>query len=61
MSVPKGGSSCRTCIYFHRTGGPHGTCGNTFFQAFYGTNQLPCPPDEYCSDWYEPAVKTRGC
>lgn len=51
MKVPKGGSSCSSCEYLGDDGQ---TCNNEYFQKWNGSNQLPAPADEYCSDWYEP-------
>jgi len=50
MRVPKGGSSCATCRFL----GPENTCKNRYFISYNGSNKLPYPADEYCSDWYEP-------
>lgn len=51
MRVPKGGSSCSSCRYLSDDG-RH--CGNSYFQKWNGSDELPEPADEYCSDWYEP-------
>jgi hypothetical protein len=63
MAVPKGGSSCSTCRYYHPQGGYFGQCGEPNFKRFYGTTMIPCPADEFCSDWYEPAAGffVRSC
>lgn len=54
MRVPKGGSSCASCEYYKG----NMTCGNEYFIKWRGSNHIPAPaPDEYCSDWYEPAEK----
>lgn len=53
MQVPKGGSSCASCAYLGNDGA---SCVNTYFQRWHGTDQLPAPADEYCSDWYEPRL-----
>lgn len=51
IRVPRGGSSCSSCEYL----GPDGKhCSNEYFRAWHGSNVLPLPADEYCSDWYEP-------
>lgn len=52
MQVPKGGSSCASCKYL---GPDQASCTNDYFVQWNGGPQLPAPPDEYCSDWYEPA------
>jgi len=49
MRVPKGGSSCSTCKFL----GPGNTCKNKYFIEYHGSNKLPFPADEFCSDWYE--------
>jgi len=51
MKVPKGGSSCSSCEYLGKDGK---TCTNKYFKKWHGSNKLPVPADEYCSDWYEP-------
>jgi len=50
MRVPKGGSSCAKCEYL---GNDSKTCNNKFFIFWNGSNKLPAPADEYCSDWFE--------
>lgn len=49
MRVPKGGSSCLTCKHL----GAGNTCTSIYFIRYNGSNKLPFPADEYCSDWYE--------
>lgn len=51
MRVPFGGSSCANCEYLSvdRT-----RCNNHYFQRWHGTDLLPFPADQYCSDWYSP-------
>lgn len=49
MRVPKGGSDCSKCRYFKA---PQ-TCRNEYFQKWRGSDRIPAPPDEYCSDWFE--------
>jgi hypothetical protein len=49
MKVPKNGSSCSSCEYLKA-----GECTNEYFIKWNGSGKLPAPPDEYCSDWYEP-------
>lgn len=51
MRVPKGGSSCSSCEYLGDDGE---TCTNEYFIKWHGSDKLPAPADEYCSDWYEP-------
>lgn len=50
MRVPKGGSSCASCEYL---GESKTTCKNKYFIKWNGSNKLPAPADEFCSDWYE--------
>lgn len=56
MRVPKGGSSCSSCEYL---GKDRKTCTNEHYSAFYKTNKLQAPADEFCSDWYEAAKKVE--
>jgi hypothetical protein len=51
MRVPKGGSMCANCRYL---GQDRETCTNKFFVKWNGSDKLPAPADQYCSDWYEP-------
>ena len=51
MKVPKGGSSCASCEYL---AGDGKECSSEHFQKWNGSNKLPAPADEYCSDWWEP-------
>jgi hypothetical protein len=51
MRVPKGGSSCSSCKYLSENGKE---CTSEFFIKWHGTDKLPAPANEYCSDWYEP-------
>lgn len=50
MRVPKGGSSCASCEYL---GKDKKSCTNKHFIKWHGSDVLPAPADEYCSDWYE--------
>lgn len=54
MEVPQGGSMCLNCIAYTPEGGRHGSCRSPDFFRYYGTMQLPKPPDRFCSDWYTP-------
>lgn len=56
MRVPKGGSSCASCEYLGANGK---TCTNEYFQKWSGSNALPAPADEFCSDWYQPRHGAR--
>lgn len=56
MAVPRGGSSCASCEYYQG----NMTCGNQYFRQWHGSNVIPAKsPDEYCSDWWEPAKKAK--
>lgn len=61
MRVPRGGAHCGNCQFYRRAGGQFGSCSSNDYQAFYGTRLIPCPPTEFCSDWYEPAVSLPPC
>lgn len=55
IKVPKGGSSCSTCKFWKGT-----ECGNEYYIKWNGSGQIPVPPDEFCSDWYEPAENVKN-
>jgi peptide deformylase len=55
MQVPKGGSCCANCKFLSGD-----KCTNTYFTKWYGTDQLPSPVDEICSDWYQPKEEFKG-
>lgn len=55
MRVTKGGSMCANCEYLKDRA--KGLCGNPGFIAWNGSNKIPAPIHEYCSDWWEPADK----
>jgi hypothetical protein len=59
MRVPVGGAMCANCSHYKPTPTGHGLCREPNFAAYYGTNQIPFPADEFCSDWYEPTSGTR--
>jgi hypothetical protein len=50
MKVPKGGSSCSSCRYYKGDS----KCGSQYFIKWNGSPKIPAPPDEYCSDFWEP-------
>lgn len=50
MRVNKGGSSCANC----RFGQDLGRCEEPNFQNWNGGPDLPEPPEEFCSDWWQP-------
>jgi len=55
MRVPKGGSSCSSCRYLAANHHKQPICTNIHFIRWHeGGMILPLPPEEYCSDWYEP-------
>lgn len=49
LQVPKGGSSCANCKHYDGAG----HCKSPDYKRFYGTDVIPMPPDEWCSDWWE--------
>jgi len=49
LRVPKGGSCCANCEYWIKE-----RCTNKYYQAWAGTDKIPYPADEYCTDWWEP-------
>ena len=55
MAVPKGGSHCGNCEYYHSE---NNGCKNEFWRKWAGktdeNHEIPVPGDEYCCDWYEP-------
>lgn len=51
VRTPKGGSSCANCHWL-TFDGKH--CNNAYYIEFMGTDELPGPADEVCSDWWEP-------
>ena len=57
MRVPKGGSSCASCEYL---GPDYTSCTSRYFIAWNGSNILPTPADEFCSDWWEPKDNLAG-
>ena len=50
MRVPRGGSSCASCK-FHKEEGNR--CTNFYFKKWHGSDKIPAPADQFCSDWYE--------
>lgn len=61
MPVPIGGAMCSNCKFYSEQGGRFGSCAEPNFKAYYSTTLIPCPPNEFCSDWYEPALPVRRC
>lgn len=55
MKVPKGGSCCANCEYWVvKPKSEEYHCANKYYQKWAETDSIPYPPDEYCSDWWEP-------
>lgn len=48
MKVTKGGSMCKNCEYVNGQ-----KCTNEYFIKWNGSDIIPAPTDEYCSDWWE--------
>lgn len=63
MRVPKGGSICSKCEYLGDDGK---SCTNEYFIKWEGENkpagsdELPFPADEYCSDWFHAKEDQKG-
>jgi len=49
MRVPKHGSMCKNCEYVAGN-----KCTNKYFIKWLGTDVIPAPIDEYCSDYWHP-------
>lgn len=47
MRVPRNGSMCKNCEYVSGD-----RCTNKYFIKWNGSDKIPAPIDEYCSDWY---------
>lgn len=50
LPVPKGGSMCANCRFVSKD---KKHCSNEYFVQFNGSNKLPYPADQMCSDWWE--------
>lgn len=50
IRVPKGGSNCAKCMYL---GDDKKTCTNAGFIRWHGSNVIPAPIEEYCSNWFD--------
>lgn len=50
MKVTKGGSMCANCKFVSGQ-----KCTNPYFVKWNGSDVIPGPTDEYCSDWWMPA------
>jgi hypothetical protein len=51
MAVPKGGSMCKNCRFLRDP--EKRICGSLDFIRWNGSEVIPLPIDEYCSDWYK--------
>lgn len=51
LIVPKGGSCCMNCKFWDTD---KGECINKLYIKWNGDGKIPKPPDEFCSDWWEP-------
>ena len=51
LRVPRGGSCCANCKYWNDE---EQTCGNEYYKKWAETDKIPYPPNEFCSDWWEP-------
>jgi len=51
MRVPKGGSMCANCRFLKDA--KNRICGEPNFIAWNGSDVVPLPINEYCSDWYK--------
>jgi len=56
MRVPRGGSMCANCQFL---GEDKKTCTNEYFIKWNGSEVIPAPVDQYCSDFYEPGQKSH--
>ena len=56
MRVPKGGSDCAKCRYLKG----QDRCSNKYFQRWHGSDRIPAPIDEYCSDYFEPSDSEKA-
>ncbi len=54
LRVPKGGSCCANCLYWDSV---QEICTSKYYQQWAGTNTIPYPADEYCTNWWEPIPK----
>jgi hypothetical protein len=55
LRVPRGGSMCLNCRFL---GDDERTCTNRYYIEFHGTDRLPYPADQMCSDWWQ--ARTSG-
>jgi hypothetical protein len=50
MRVPKGGSCCANCKFWDGK-----DCESKYYRMWNNrSGKIPAPPDEYCSDFWEP-------
>jgi hypothetical protein len=57
IRVPKGGSCCANCLYWQDD---EEICTSKHYIQWAGTNTIPYPADEYCTNWWEPIPDTPG-
>lgn len=51
--VPKNGSCCAKCKWWDGD-----DCENKYYRIWNkGSGEIPVSPEEYCTDWFEPAKK----
>ncbi len=50
MKVPEGGAVCSKCKFVSED---LKHCNNKYFQLWNGSDELPLPANEYCSDWFD--------
>jgi hypothetical protein len=51
LRVPKGGSCCANCKYWDADAE---VCNSDYYVKWAGTNTIPYPANEYCTNWWEP-------
>jgi len=55
LHVPKGVSCCANCKWWvHKENSEEYHCINTYYQEWAGTDSIPYPADEYCTNSWEP-------
>lgn len=57
MRVPEGGSMCANCEYLKDA--DKRICGNPDFVRWNGSEIIPAPVDQYCSDWWTGKVESH--
>ncbi len=57
MKVPKGGACCANCSWYEYDEEHElHVCNNKYYEKWAETKVIPYAPNEYCSDWWQPAV-----